>query len=137
MANKNTYTVDLICDKIDHTVHWDTEAKDVTEAVKKAIKEWEVLNPVVTAVNLIEKPTADYGSHKTAVILSRDTWSELTMYLLMTTKYREGELEAWKKLATAVDADGKPEYPNAESNARFWEDMLVKIDGVIKAIDNA
>ena len=137
MSNKNFYTVDLTCDKIDHTVHFDTEAKDFTEAIEKALKEWEVLNPVVTAVRLIEKPTAVYGNQKTAVTLSHDTWSELTTYLLMTTKYREGELEAWKELATRVDADGQPEFPNADSNARFWEGMIAKIEGIIKAIDNA
>ena len=137
MTNTNFYTVDLTCDNIDHTVHWDTEAKDATEAIRKALKEWEVLNPVVTAVNLVENPTADYGSQKTAVALTRDTWSDLTAYLLMTTKYREGELGAWKDLATKLGTDGKPEYPNAESNAKFWEEMLVTIESVIKAIRNA
>ena len=41
----------------------------------------------------------------------------------MTTKYREGEAEAWDRLATETEPDGPPKFPKAKSNAQFWRDM--------------
>lgn len=137
MAKKNTYTVDLICDKIDHTVHHNTEAKDFQEAIQLALKEWEPLNPKATAVRLVENPTAEYYDQEETVTLTRDAWHWLTTYLLMTTKYREGERDAWKNLSKELYEDGKPKYTKAASNAKFWSDMIEKIDAIRKAIDNA
>ena len=134
---KKTYEVDLICEKVDHPIHWTTEATGFGNAEKLALKEWEVLNPTVTAVRYVENPPADYESQKVPVAMTRGMWSQLTCYLLMTTKYREGERDTWRKLATEKNDDGTIKFTNAESNANFWDKVITDIEEVIKTVDNA
>lgn len=57
------------------------------------------------------------------ITLTYDEVSILSCYILMTTKYREGEAEAWDRLATETEPDGSPKFPKAKSNAQFWRDM--------------
>lgn len=56
------------------------------------------------------------------ITLTYDEVSILSCYILMTTKYREGEAEAWDRLATETEPDGSLKFPNAKSNAKFWRD---------------
>lgn len=72
-----------------------------------------------------------------SVTLTNSDWNRLVCYLLMTTKYREGERDAWGRLAKEVDASGAPRFPHAASNAEYWSDLIdflaeleAKIDGV-------
>lgn len=57
------------------------------------------------------------------ITLTYDEVSILSCYIRMTTKYREGEAEAWDRLATETEPDGSPKFPKAKSNAQFWRDM--------------
>ena len=76
-----------------------------------------------------------WGREERTVTLTNADWSNLTCYILMTTKHREGELEAWKSLAQEKDEDGKIKFSNAESNAAFWEGMIKNIDRIRTEID--
>lgn len=40
--------------------------------------------------------------------LTAEQCSKLSLYILMTTKTREGEAEAWEKLAEEKNEDGSP-----------------------------
>lgn len=71
-----------------------------------------------------------------SVSLTNEEWNRLAVYLLMTTNYRKGELEACRSLAEYKDENGNPEYPNMASNAKFWEEMNAFIEKVQKAIDS-
>lgn len=63
------------------------------------------------------------AAKEVTVTLTYDEVSILSVYILMTTKYREGEAEAWDRLATETEPDGSLKFPKAKSNAQFWRDM--------------
>ena len=54
----------------------------------------------------------------------------LKTFLLMTTQYRKGEIEACEKLAKELDEEGKPKFPNMAANAAWWSE----VDDVIEEI---
>lgn len=89
--------------------------KKLTAAEEKSLEEW-------------------YREEKT-VTLTKGQWSTLTTYLLMTTKYREGEAKAWEKLAEEREEDGSIKYKNAASNAQFWRETIEMLEGIRKKID--
>ena len=65
--------------------------------------------------------------------LTAEQCSKLSLYILMTTKTREGEAEAWEKLAEEKKEDGSPKYIHAADNAQFWRELdadLRKILGI-------
>ena len=55
--------------------------------------------------------------------LTAEQCSKLSLYILMTTKTREGEAEAWEKLAEEKKEDGSPKYIHAADNAQFWREL--------------
>lgn len=59
--------------------------------------------------------------------LTYEEISTISCYILMTTKYREGEAEAWERLAAEKNQDGSPKFKNAKSNARFWREETEKL----------
>ena len=52
--------------------------------------------------------------------LTAEQCSKLSLYILMTTKTREGEAATWEKLAEEKKEDGSPKYIHAADNAQFW-----------------
>jgi hypothetical protein len=74
---------------------------------------------------------------KKTITLTQEQATNLVCYLLMTTNYRKGEREAWEKLAVETTEDGKPKFPNAVSNARFWADTEREIAEISQIIDAA
>lgn len=74
---------------------------------------------------------------KKNITLTHKQATNLVCYLLMTTNYRKGEREAWEKLAAETSEDGKPEFPNAPGNARFWADTEREIEEIRQIIDAA
>lgn len=64
------------------------------------------------------------------ITLTYEEISTISCYILMTTKYREGEAEAWDRLATETEPDGSPKFPKAESNARFWREESEKLTAI-------
>ena len=53
--------------------------------------------------------------------LTAEQCSKLSLYILMTTKTREGEAEAWEKLAEEKKEDGSPKYIHAADKRSFGE----------------
>lgn len=70
------------------------------------------------------------------VTLTNDQWNRLTTYLLMSTKHREGERDAWLDLSKEKNPDGTPVFKNAAKNAEYWQEViddLETIRGIISA----
>ena len=78
----------------------------------------------------------DWGKQERSVTLTNTQWNRLTAYLLMTTTFRQGELETWEKLAEEKMPDGTPEFPNAPGQVDFWKGMIADIAGIRETIDN-
>lgn len=78
---------------------------------------------------------AAWCKEEKTVTLTNDQWSNLTCYLRMTTKYREGELGAWQELAKETDENGEQKFKNAPSNAEFWKMLILDIEEITKAIE--
>lgn len=74
-------------------------------------------------------------AEKREVELTEEEWTDLTTYILLTTKHRIAEAEAWEKLATETNPDGSPKFPHAADNALFWQEMSAKLERIRKQID--
>ena len=66
--------------------------------------------------------------------LTRAEAVKLEMFLLMTTKFREGELEAHQKFAARKDENGNPTSPAAKSNVEFWTEQCKIMDSIQKRL---
>ena len=77
----------------------------------------------------------EWKDEQRAVTLTNEDWNSLTCYLLMTTQYREGERDTWRKLAEETDDSGNPVYKNARKNADFWQRQIELVERVRSAID--
>ena len=62
---------------------------------------------------------------------------KLETFLLVTTKFRQGEFETYKKLAEEVDENGNPAFPKAADNAKFWSEQCEMMDSIQKRIYQA
>lgn len=69
------------------------------------------------------------------VTLTNGLWNDLQIYILMTTKHREGELKAWEELAQETDENGEPKFKNAASNAQFWRDMEPQLQQILETLN--
>ncbi len=78
-----------------------------------------------------------WEQEKRTVTLTNGEWLDLTMFILLSTKYRKGEREAWERLSTEKKEDGSPAFPNAASNAEFWKTMDATLENIKQVIDNA
>ena len=56
-------------------------------------------------------------------------------YILMTTKTREGEAEAWEKLAEEKQEDGSPKYIHAAENAQFWRELDADLRKILRDLE--
>ena len=71
------------------------------------------------------------------ITLTHDDAVTLECFLLMTTSYRKGEVEAWEKLAEELDKNGKPLFPKAQSNAEWWRETSKTLEAIYETISNA
>ena len=67
--------------------------------------------------------------------LTFDEAQTLVCYILMTTKWREGEAEAWGELAKEMNADGNPTFPKAQSNADYFTELSDKLEAIKEKLD--
>lgn len=131
------YTVELTTPKLDHIVKLDIEAKTFSGAEKEAKKQYDWAKPVtVKSIRLNEDPDASYEDKVRFIPLTGRQKNDLYCYILMTTKHAENERDAWERLSKELDDQGKPEFPNAESNFRFWVDMVKKIETISRILEN-
>jgi hypothetical protein len=73
-------------------------------------------------------------THRNITLTAEDA-NLLRVYILMTTNTRREEAEAWAKLAEERNEDGTPAFPNAQSNADWWERTCARIEDIGRAID--
>ena len=59
----------------------------------------------------------------------------IVCYILMTTKYREGEAETWEELAQERNEDGTVRFKNAAANGRFWRDLEKRLNNLKEKLD--
>lgn len=127
----NTYTVNLMTSKVEHTISIDVEAENFGEAEKTARKEYEWAGPLtVKCVILNEEPTADKKDRIQYLPLTEQQKSNLFSFLSMSAGYRHKELKVWEELSQEEEKDGTPKFPNAKNNAVFWSDMIESLIGI-------
>ena len=61
----------------------------------------------------------------------------LTFYILITTKYREGEIEACSKLGRELKSDGSTLFPRMAANAEWWTGTNHELERIRRIIDGA
>ena len=66
--------------------------------------------------------------------LTAEQCSKLSLYILMTTKTREGEAATWEKLAEEKKEDGSPKYIHAD-NAQFWRELDADLREILRALE--
>lgn len=76
-----------------------------------------------------------WSKEKRSVTLTNDQWNTLVCYLRMSTKHREGERDAWQRLAEEKNPDGSPKFKNAADNAAFWQETIAAPDTMILKLD--
>jgi hypothetical protein len=93
---------------------------------------------------LTEKQIADYelverqeAPGSKTITLTADQASTLVVYILTTTNYRKGEIEACSSLAQEKKEDGSPAFPNMKSNAEWWKNTHKELEKIKTLIDNA
>ena len=67
--------------------------------------------------------------------LTAEQCSKLSLYILMTTKTREGEAEAWEKLAEEKNEDGSAKYIHAAGNAQFWRELNEELKEIMRILE--
>lgn len=67
--------------------------------------------------------------------LTSEQRSKLSLYILMTTKTREGEAEAWEKLTEEKNEDGSPKYVHAADNALFWKELDADLNEILRVLE--
>ena len=116
-------------------VVYEIEANSKDEAIAIGDQYWsERVVPVVEVGQEALQPK-DWGEEERAITLTNAQWNRLTTFLLMTTRYRNGELEAWEKLSLEKNEDGTPTFKNAQSNIEFWRGMIEDIEAIRESID--
>ena len=60
---------------------------------------------------------------------------KLSIYILMTTKTREGEVETWKKLAEEKNEDGSAKYIHAAGNEQFWRELNAELKEIMRILE--
>lgn len=67
--------------------------------------------------------------------LTSEQRTTLIAYILMTTKMREEEAEAWEKLAEEKTADGQPRFRHAASNAQYWRQLQTELTEIVGILE--
>ncbi len=76
-----------------------------------------------------DKTVEEWSKEEKEVTLTNGQWNTLTTYILMTTKYREREVESWEELAE------RGCMKCAASNAEFMREMIKELEVIRKEID--
>ena len=111
-----------------------------------AARNWWVYEKLLTAAGMLEEfETWEHGepgaeeewcNQEKTVTMTNAQWNRLVCYLLTSTQYREGERDAWAKLAEEKNPDGSPVFKHAASNAEYWKDVCNDLEKIKAAIDS-
>lgn len=102
---------------------------------EKRLKMQQYIEQNVKEIEETEEHAKPWEEQERTVTLTNELCSTLQCYILMTTNYRKGEIEAWEKLAQETDENGAPKFKNAASNAQFWRDMEIQLQQIYTAAD--
>lgn len=69
------------------------------------------------------------------ITLTEEQANLVAVYILITTKYREGEIEACSELAQEKASDGNSVFPKMASNAEWWMRTHDELGRIRKIID--
>ena len=58
-----------------------------------------------------------------------------TVGRVICQKTREGEAEAWEKLAEEKKEDGSPKYIHAADNAQFWRELDADLRKILRDLE--
>ncbi len=92
--------------------------------------DWEELRAAAVAEKLRQ-----WEQQEKTVTMTQKQWGILVNYLLMSTKYREGEADTWAQLAGEKKEDGSPKYKHAAENAEYWRQLMADIEEIRKKIE--
>lgn len=70
------------------------------------------------------------------ISLTNEQAATLTTYILITTQYREREIEASARLGLKTNDDGAIKYPNMLDNAEWWRITHRELAGIVAQVDN-
>lgn len=70
------------------------------------------------------------------IALTVSQWNDLTMYINLSTNFRQNELDAWERLSRETNLDGTAAFPNAASNAQFLRNLNESIESIRRGIDD-
>lgn len=83
----------------------------------------------------MENELEAWGNENRSVTLTNEQWNTLVCYLRMSTEFREGERDAWQRLAEEKNPDGSPKFKNAADNAAFWQETIAALEAMIPKLD--
>ena len=112
----------------------------VQPAQEAAAHEEQIAADDLEEMHKNEEPTEDeqveaWGRQERTVTLTNNDWSRLVCYLHMSTKYREGERDAWQSLAEEKNPDGSPKFTKAASNAAYWQEVIDDLERMLPKLD--
>lgn len=81
-----------------------------------------------------KQQSTESGGGLRTVTLTADQWNTLYFYLLTSTKYRNGEIEAWERLALETNEDVSPKFIHAADNARYLRDQEKTLHEIAQSI---
>ena len=61
----------------------------------------------------------------------------LSMFLAMTTRYRQDESASCRRLSEERNADGSPKFPKMAENATWWERADKMLEAIRDRVDTA
>lgn len=125
---------------LQHATLADFMERIVQPAQETAAHEEQIASDDLGEIHKNEEPTEDeraeaWGRQERTVTLTNNDWNRLVCYLHMSTKYREGERDAWQDLAQEKDPDGAPKFKNAASNAAFWQEVIDDLERMLPKLD--
>ena len=68
--------------------------------------------------------------------LTGEQASLLVIYIMMTTSYRKGEMEACRELGEEKDENGMLRFPNMAANATWWEKANKRLEEIGNQVRN-
>ena len=125
---------------LQHSTLADFMERIVQPAQDAAAHEEQIAADDLDEMHKNEEPTEDerlaaWDNQERTVTLKNKDWSRLVCYLLMSTKYREGERDAWQSLAKEKNPDGTPKFEKAASNAAYWQEVIDDLERMRPKLD--
>lgn len=81
-------------------------------------------------------PAVSLQNEPLSITLTVSKWNDLTMYINLSTIFRQNELDTWERLSRETNLDGSAAFPNAADNARFLRNLNESIESIKCAIDD-